>query len=138
MPLVTEAARQMPRRLRLGGTVVLGAVLLFVLVPVVRYTLQLDKPPMFQNFGVIETSIGSAVVACGGEVTGACGETTALVFGSCDTIRANFPESFSDPKKTDQEVRDLIGKRPPSGSQWSVACGFNGLRSNHQANLNST
>ncbi len=92
---------------------------------------------MFRNFGVIQTQIGPAVVACGGEVTESCGDTTALVFESCKTVREYFPNANDAPTNTDRKVRRLIEKRPPFGSQWAVYCGHNGLARDHLADLRS-
>ncbi len=57
------------------------------------------------------------------------------MFRSCDAVEANFPDHFTEPEVTDRAVRALIGKRPPSGSQWSVACDRGALRRDKFADL---
>lgn len=133
-PIPVDATPRLPRAVRVGGTVLLVAALLAVSVPVVRYTFQLDRPPDFYNYGFVHTPLGDAVVACGGEVTQGCGDQTALVFDSCATVFANFKDAFN-PKVTDPVVRELIGKRAPSGSQWVVTCRSGGMSSDHLAVL---
>jgi hypothetical protein len=101
---------------RIGFVLVLlaaGSVLFRFMYP--------PSQPAFRNYGVAQTSIGNAAVFCGGETGGACGVETALRFVSCSP---RFHEYFDDATATDDEqVRRLIGKRPPSGDRWVVQCG---------------
>jgi hypothetical protein len=133
-PIPEEVLHRAPAGLRKLGSVVVLALIVVAAALVLRFAFE-PTPPMFENYGVLQTSLGPAVVACGGEVTGPCGETTALVFRSCDAVEANFPGRFTEPERTDRAVRELTGKRPPSGSQWSVACGHDGLRRDTLADL---
>jgi hypothetical protein len=77
--------------------------------------------PAFRNYGVVQTSIGMAAVACGGETSGGCGVETALRFVSCSP---RFHDYFDNAPATDDElVRRLVGKAPLSGDRWIVQCG---------------
>jgi hypothetical protein len=69
----------------------------------------------------VYSPIGIADVACGGDASDACGVGTTIHFASCS---AQFHDYFDDAAGSDDPlVRTLTGKRPPSGSQWSVGFG---------------
>jgi hypothetical protein len=100
---------------------VLITALLVMVAAVLRFMYGPPLYPRFHNYGVVQTSIGLAVVACGGEGAGQCGNTTAMVFASCSPqFHVYFRESTAT---DDQLVRALMGKRPPSGNRWVVECG---------------
>lgn len=134
-PIPGETLRHAPRALCVLGALLVSIGLAFAVVPVVRYTFQLSQPPDFYNFGAVHTPLGDAVVACGGEVSSGCGNTTALAFVSCsEPIRAYFTGVY-DPQGLDAHVRRLIGKRAPSGTTWTWNCGSSGLRRDRLAQL---
>jgi hypothetical protein len=126
-PIPEEALHRAPHALRSAGTVIRVLALLIVLGAVVRFTFE-GPPSDWRNFGVIHTQVGVAQVVCGGEFVAKCGETTALVFGTC-SLSADWRTYFRMPDgrrpsdtEVDASVRRLIGKRPPSGPRWDVDC----------------
>jgi hypothetical protein len=84
------------------------------------------EQPSFRNYGVIHTSLGLAVVTCGGETSEGCGNETAIGFAACSPEWHGYFAETSSPTTTDRLVRTLIGKRPPSGNRWVVECGAAG------------
>jgi hypothetical protein len=135
-PVPDELLHVAPQSLRRLGTILKVAVLIGA-AALLLHLMYPTEPPDFRNFGVVNTSLGTAIVACGGEVASdpGCGGQTALVFDSCPAMERTFPYHWDDPAKTDAAVRALIGKRPPSGSRWTVACGHDGLANRHLADL---
>jgi hypothetical protein len=117
---VPNATARTLRAARTVGQIAFAAVLLLFAAVALRFTFG-GTEPAFRNYGVIDTRLGVAVVACGGEASRGCGEDTALRFASCSApFHAFFDNSpFSD----DELVRTLIHKRPPSGERWIVECG---------------
>lgn len=104
-----------------AGQLVLIAALLVLVAAVLRFMYGPPVFPSFHNYGVVHTSVGVAVAACGGETGEGCGDVTAIRFASCSPqFHAYFNESSAS---DDQLVRKLIGKRPPSGNRWVVECG---------------
>ena len=88
-----------------------------------RLTFGAYAPPSFHNYGTIETTFGTAAVVCGGEGgPGGCGANTKLVVQTCTHAYFDYFNA-SDPVRVDQLVRQLTGKRPPSGNRWLVECG---------------
>jgi hypothetical protein len=79
------------------------------------------RPPMFHNYGVVHTSIGTAAVACGGEVSRGCGIETAIIFTACTPRYRSYFDATT--ASDDELARALVGKRPPSGNRWVVECG---------------
>ena len=119
-PIPEEALHRTPKAFRVAGTFVRIVLLLITAALVVRFAFE-APPPDFRDFGVIQTQVGVAEVACGGDLT-RCGDTTALVFPSCSLSapwNRYFPRGATN---TDALVRNLIGKRPPSGPRWDVTC----------------
>ena len=135
-PFPTPAVHGAPDKLRTLGLVVRTVVLILVVGAVLRFTFE-GPPADFRNFGVIQTQVGVAQVVCGGEFLARCGETTAVVFGTC-SLDAEWRTYFRMPDtrrpsdgEVDAFVRQLIGKRPPSGKRWDVDC-RNGYPFGHQ------
>jgi hypothetical protein len=80
---------------------------------------RLPSSPGFHEYGVVETPIGRAAIACGGEAS-RCGVETAIRFGACS---AAFRTYFSTAAESDDRmVRSLVGHAPPSGDRWVVEC----------------
>ena len=117
-----DATSRTRRTARAIGRVTLGAALLVVVAGTFRFTFLLPVPPTFHNYGIVRTSIGVADVACGGEASDGCGVDTAIRFASCSSQFREYFTSSGYPTD-DQEVRTLIGKRPPSGNRWIAECG---------------
>jgi len=108
---------------RRAGQVVLTVALLVMVAAVLRFMYGPPLYPSFRNYGVVHTSVGLAVVACGGKGAGQCGSTTAIIFTSCSPQWRDYFAHTSDPTSLDRLVRTLIGKRPPSGNRWVAYCG---------------
>lgn len=106
-----------------AGRLALTFVLLVAAAGMLRFMYGPPLQPVFRNFGLVQTSIGVAVVACGGEAAPGCGIGTALIFASCSPQWRAYFAVTSDPSALDALVRVLIRKPPPSGNRWAVYCG---------------
>ena len=112
---LTRRALSGVARLTLGLVLFAAAAVLF------RFTFLQSAPVGFRNYGIVNTSIGVADVACGGEASEGCGVDTAIRFEACSR---EFHAYFNGSTATaDRLVRTLTGKRPPSGNRWIVECG---------------
>jgi hypothetical protein len=81
-------------------------------------------PASFRYFGTVHTRFGDASMVCGEEAMPACGAGTHLEFVRCPaTLSAYFRGYYYPAFKSDQRIRALIGRRPPSGQLWSWGCG---------------
>jgi len=103
------------------GELVFIVALLVTAAAVLRF-MYAAPAPRFHNYGIVHTPLGLAAVACGGE-TSECGKETAIRFESCSPQWRDYFSAVAKRTSLDHLARELIGKRPPSGDEWSVQCG---------------
>jgi hypothetical protein len=82
-------------------------------------------PP--HDYGAIRTRLGEATMRCGSAFGAPCGKATQLEFHTCTEEINTFLNAVSRAadiaKASDANVRALIHRDPPSGSQWLAGCG---------------
>ena len=129
-PIPESVVRRAPRPVRVVGTFLLAIALALVVVPVVQYTFNIGMPPDFRYYGTVETRFGTAGVFCGGDSGVPCGDGTTLELPKCTAeVTSYFENGDGEQYSTgalnhaDGPARELLGKRPPSGDEWSFGCG---------------
>ena len=133
-PIPAEEVRRSQRGLR---GVVVGSVVLLLAVGIgVGTRLQWTSPLDSRNFGTVQTRFGTAGVVCGGDAAPPCGEATGLAFAKCTPALRDYFGGYSGDDQ-DVRVRELIGKRPPTGHAWTFGCGFAPLVRGEPAHLES-
>src|SRR5258708_39811410 len=78
------------------------------------------EQPSFRNYGVIHTSLGLAVVTCGGETSEGCANETAIRFAACSPEWYGYFPETSTPTTTDRLGLALNGHWRPSGQRCFV------------------
>jgi hypothetical protein len=127
-PIPEEALHRAPRTVRGVGVAVLVAVLVLAVAAALRFTFAEPSWRIsgdWHDFGTIQTRFGTAEVARGGDTALRCdGDGTALLFAECTPeLWAYFTR---DGNQYDARVRELIGKRPPTGTGWTMSCPSSG------------
>jgi hypothetical protein len=101
------------------GTWIAGAVVLLLAVGIAATAaLRYSPQPDTRNFGTVQTRFGTAGVLCGGGMP-RCGQATLLEFPKCTAALRHYFSGGS----ADARARALLGKRPPTGSEWYFVCG---------------